>query len=155
MADACGGSEERFFKSTPYREDVDHIVAGNGGRQRASIGFAPPMWRTGSFVIEGAPFRIPIFRGEGASAVMLEQHNGTAVWVEAARSCSSQGKLSTAPLVSAEAVKLDEMQAAPIPGIAVGFRVVIARPNRRLKKEPRPMVDLRRPRSFGKGFQIG
>lgn len=79
MADACDGSKERFFKSTPYREDVDHIVAGNGGQQRASIGFAPPMRRTGSFVIEGAPFRIPIFRGEGVSAVMLEQHNGTAV----------------------------------------------------------------------------
>jgi hypothetical protein len=39
-------------------------------------------------------------------------------------------------------MKLDKMQAAPIPGIAVGFRIVVARRYRWLEKHPRSMVDL-------------
>jgi hypothetical protein len=60
-------------------EEPDHIVAGNGRQQGLSIGFAPPVWRTGSSVIEGAPFRIPMFRREGVPTVVLEQQDRAAV----------------------------------------------------------------------------
>src|SRR5690606_9797411 len=125
-------------------KEADHIVIGDGRQQGMFVCFAPPMRPAGSFVVEGAAFRIPIFRGEGIPAVMLEQHDRTTVTGGCRKVLLQPGQTVDCilALVSAETMELDEMQATPIPGIAVGFSVVIACRNRWLEKDTGPVVDL-------------
>ena len=125
--EVAGAVDHRRFVLVAVK-DADDIVAGERGEQCLAVLVAPPVRRAAAGVVKCTRQRVPAFEREFVPAVVLEQDDRPAVGGMGGEVLLQPGNAAHRTLgpVAGEAVRLDQVQATPIPGIVVRGEVIVA-----------------------------